>query len=148
MNGRTEEVVKLSVGDIMTRDVVTLKEDEDLALAEEMMQVGRIRHLPVVQNRQLVGLVTHRDLLRASFSALAEIDRDEEQRIKRSIPVKKIMATNLITVTSETPLLEAAQTMLKKKIGCLTVVDNGRLTGIITESDFLRLFVQTLSKHP
>ncbi len=78
---------EMSVADLMTTDVVTLTEDETLALAQRCMARGRIRHLPVVREGKLVGLITHRDLLAASFSIFAEVEASEQRRIFDTVRV-------------------------------------------------------------
>jgi CBS domain-containing protein len=118
----------LSVGDFMTRELVTLKETDDLALAEQMLRLGAIRHLPVVRNGKLVGLVTQRDLLRASAT-----------RPARTTAASEIMVREPVAVRPTTPFVRAARVMLERKFGCLPVCDEeGTLVGIITESDFVR----------
>lgn len=118
----------LSVGDFMTRELLTLKETDDLALAEQMLRLGAIRHLPVVRDGKLVGLVTQRDLLRASAT-----------RSARTTVASEIMVREPVTVRPSTPLVRAARAMLEKKFGCLPVCDeDGVLVGIITEADFVR----------
>ena len=123
----------MKVGELMSRDVVTLTEVETLAHAQRCMSRGRLRHLPVIrEGGRLVGLVTHRDLLAASFSVFAEIEPDEQHR-------------DVVSVTPETPVADAARILLCNKYGCLPVVDSdGRLVGIVTEADFLRLTVRLL----
>ncbi|MCS7182187.1 MAG: CBS domain-containing protein [Thermoanaerobaculum sp.] len=135
---------RLTVGDIMTRQVVTLSEDDSLEDARCCMEQGRIRHLPVVRGDKLVGLVTHRDLLAASFSVFAEVSSKEEHRLFSQVPVKELMH-DAVTATPSMPVREAAQLLLNNKFGCLPVVDEaGRLVGIVTEADFLKLVVRLL----
>jgi CBS domain-containing protein len=122
-------VRSISVGDFMTRELVTVNEDDDLALAESMLRLGGIRHLPVVRHGALVGLVTHRDLLR---SAATIVDR-------RKTRASDVMTRDPEVVRPHTSLVRAARLMLEKKFGCLPVVEeDGKLVGIITESDFVR----------
>jgi len=118
----------LAVGDFMTRELVTLKESDDLAFAEQILRLGGIRHLPVVRDQKLVGLLTHRDLLRAMALQVA-----------RTTPARDVMTKDPITVRPTTSLVHAARVMLAKKFGCLPVCDGDHaLVGIITESDFVR----------
>ena len=118
----------ISVGDFMTRELVTVSEEDDLALAESMLRLGGIRHLPVVRHGQLVGLVTHRDLLRSAVS-----------HDQRSTTAADVMTRDPEAVRPDTSLVRAARLMLEKKFGCLPVTEaDGRLVGIITESDFVR----------
>ncbi|WP_373047714.1 CBS domain-containing protein [Vulgatibacter sp.] len=128
------------VRDLMTRDVVTLDVDESLLLADDVMRLGRIRHLPVVRGGTLVGLVSHRDMLRASVSSLAGLSRSEEASIKRAIPVRECMAREVVTVGPDETALGACKLILDRKLGCLPVVDDQRrLVGILTEADFVQL---------
>jgi CBS domain-containing membrane protein len=136
---------KLHACDLMTTELVTLTEDETLADAQRCMARGRIRHLPVVREGILVGLITHRDLLAASFSIFAEVDRSEQRRIFSTVRVVELMHRDVVTVPPDLPVAEAARILLENKYGCLPVVDDsGLLVGIVTEADFLRLTVQLL----
>ncbi len=138
--------IEMTVADIMSTDVVTLIEDETLAHAKRCMDRGRIRHLPVLRETKLVGLVTHRDLLAASFSIFAEVEPAEQRRVFVTVPVAEAMHRDVITVGPDTPVADAAHTLLDNKWGCLPVVsDDGDLLGIVTEADFLRLTVRLLA---
>jgi CBS domain-containing membrane protein len=136
---------EMTVADLMTADVVTLTEDETLAHAQRCMARGRIRHLPVVREGRLVGLITHRDLLAASFSIFAEVESNEQRRIFDTVRVIEAMHRDVVTVPPELPVSKAARILLENKYGCLPVVDDDQqLEGIVTEADFLRLTVQLL----
>jgi len=120
----------ISVADFMTRDLVTVRPSDDVALAESLLRLGGIRHLPVVEGGRLEGLLTQRDLLRALAS-----DRPGA----RQQPVAGIMIRDVTTVPPEAGLAHAAKLMLERKFGCLPVCDAaGALLGIVTESDFVR----------
>lgn len=137
-------LARLTVGDIMTRPVITLAEDDTLADARSSMKRGHVRHLPVVRGERLVGLVTQRDLLQASFSLFAEGDVQQERSLFATVPVRELMH-EAVTVPATAPAREAAALMLERKFGCLPVVDEEcRLLGIITEADFLHLAVRML----
>jgi len=136
----------IQVREIMSTDLVTLTEDETLAHAQGCMARGRIRHLPVVRDGKLVGLLTHRDLLAASFSIFAEVDRGEQRRIFGTVPVVEAMHRDVVTVAPELPVREAARILIENKYGCLPVVGPaGELVGIVTEADFLHLTVRLLA---
>jgi CBS domain-containing membrane protein len=135
---------RLTVGDIMTREVVTLAEDDTLADARSCMERGKLRHLPVVRGTTLIGLITHRDLLAASFSTFADVPAKEERRLFRTIPVHELMH-EAFSVPRTMRVRDAAKTMLDKQYGCLPVVDEqSNLLGIVTEADFLHLVVRML----
>jgi diacylglycerol O-acyltransferase len=127
-----------TVAQLMTRDVVTVWAHDRLDRPWEVMQVRRIRHLPVLDDKnRLIGLVTHRDLLAASQSSLSFTN--EAERVLGWAHVADVMETHLSTASPEEPAAEAGRRMVRHKIGCLLVVDEGgRLVGIVTEEDFLR----------
>jgi len=135
----------MTVTDLMSTDLVTLTEDETLADAQRCMARGRIRHLPVLRDRTLVGLLTHRDLLAASFSIFAEVDSNEQRRIFGTVPVVEVMHRDVVIVPPTMSVSEAANILLDNKYGCLPVVEaSGDMVGIVTEADFLRLTVRLL----
>jgi CBS domain-containing membrane protein len=137
--------VAMTVSELMTTDVVTLTEDETLAHAQRCMARGRIRHLPVVREGALVGLITHRDLLAASFSIFAEVNASEQRRIFDTVRVVEAMHRDVVSVSPRLSVSKAARILLENKYGCLPVVDDDQqLKGIVTEADFLRLTVQLL----
>jgi CBS domain-containing membrane protein len=122
-----------TVGELMTRDnLVTLTETQNLALAEELLRLHRIRHLPVVRGGRLVGLITHRDLLRAAAQRCAD-------PAQQPLWASDAMVRDVKTVTADTPTREAVTLMLENKYGCLPVVGaDGELLGILTEADMVR----------
>ncbi len=126
------------VKDIMTEVVEALRVGDSLDLADRIMRVGRIRHLPVVDGEEhLVGLVTHRTLL-AAWVSHGNPGSERLTDIAREIPIEMVMVKDVLTITSDAPAADAARILEKHKYGCLPVVDGGKLVGIITEADFLR----------
>lgn len=130
----------ITVGDLMTRDVVRIQAGALLADAWKTMRERRIRHLPVVDRHGvLTGLVTHRDLLAASPSSLALHDERERVRGLGWATAADIMETHVSTAAAAESAADVALRMVRQKIGCLPVVDaRGALVGIVTEEDFLR----------
>jgi CBS domain-containing membrane protein len=138
-------VERLEVRDFMTTDVLTLNVHETLSLADEVMRLGRVRHLPVVGAQdQVVGIVTHRDLLRAQASSIANLDQTERKALERSIAVRDVMTRDVVTIGPDAPALHAARLLKDNRFGCLPVIDRGRLVGIVTEADFLDLLIRLL----
>ena len=129
--------MKTTVADVMSIDVETVNADEDLVLAEQLMRRNRFRHLPVVRGKKLVGLLTHRDLLRAQAKLLTQLGTDGEDRAL-SLAVGDMMTSDIRTVTPATLARDAAAMLLDHKVGCFPVVRDGELIGIVTEADFLR----------
>jgi CBS domain-containing membrane protein len=131
--------MKMQVKDLMSKDLFLLYADDSVLLAEEMMHWKRIRHVPVVDRQHNIkGLVTHRDILRASISTVAQLSSREAHEIQTYILLQDIMRTSVFTICPDADIKEAARVMLREKIGCLLVVDDDRLVGILTEADFLR----------
>lgn len=130
----------MRISELMTPKVVTLNASADLDLAEGIMASMRIRHLPVVAAGKLVGLVTHRDLLRASLSSVRRHDPEAEDAFKRSVKIADIMRREVATIRPEADVRQAIAEMRAQKYGCLPVVDaDEALVGIVTEADFLQL---------
>ena len=124
--------------DIMQTKPVTISASERLSTVEDIMTLGHVRHMPVVQGGKLVGVVSERDLLRASLSVLSE-HRDEERRaFLHVVEIGRIMSTPPIVVDPDSSIDEAALTMAEKKIGCLPVLRGDDLVGMVTETDVLR----------
>ncbi len=135
----------MQVRDIMTAPVVAIGNNDNLKVVEEVMEWKHIRHLPVVNDEgELVGLLTHRDLLRVCVSSIADISRKEQDSLLRGIPAAQIMTSGVITVSPDSNVRSAAQLMLERKIGCLPVVDGTKLVGILTEADFVRYLLEIL----
>ena len=133
----------LLVRDSMTREVVTVGSETTAAEALALCREKGIRHLPVLEGGRLVGMISDRDL-RSATPALGDPDRAEAlERIR----VADEMAKEVATVRPEDPIEEAAIEMYERKIGCLPVVDDGNLVGIVTSSDVMRAFVRLVGAH-
>jgi CBS domain-containing protein len=127
------------VEQVMQREFASVRSDERLDFVDDVMALGRVRHMPVVDDGKLVGVVSQRDLLAASLSRVLDFDRQERRTFLRSIDVREVMAARPITAAPQTPLAEAAALMLRHKIGCLPIVGpGGEAIGLVTETDLLR----------
>jgi len=127
------------VSDVMQREVVTLRADDRLDLADDIMRLGRVRHLPVLGGERLVGILSNRDLLAASLSKALDFDPTQRRTFMRSVDVREVMTKEVATVGPDLPLIQAARLMIRRQIGCLPVVgDKGALIGLLTETDLLR----------
>ena len=131
---------KRLVRDVMTRELVTLGRNERLLVADDVMKLGRIRHLPIVDDDgKLVGIVSQRDLFHGGLLRALGYGSHARQQALDSLVVKEAMKTEVITTTPDTPIRDAAQLMFERKIGCLVVLEGDQLVGILTESDFVKL---------
>ena len=127
------------VAEIMRRHFVTLSPSDRLDLADDVMKLGRIRHMPVLDGERLVGVVSQRDLLAASLSKALDFEVKERRVFLKSVAVEEAMTRDPITISPETSAGEAARLLIRRKIGCLPVVDaKGAMVGLVTETDLLR----------
>ena len=133
------------VKDVMSPAVVTVSPDQSLRDALMLLQLKRIRQLPVVTDGRLVGIITDRDIKRATPSVLSGIERDDFDRVLDDTPVGNLMTREPITVTPDTTLKTAVKLFVVKKVGALPIVEGQKLVGIITQTDVLRLFHDTLA---
>jgi CBS domain-containing membrane protein len=137
----------LFVSDVMTSKLLTLSPSDSLKTAREIMQKARIRHLPVLAPQGgFVGLLTQRDLLKAAVSHFADVTAALRAEVEAGIPVSEIMAVDVLTVPPDMPVTQAGELLLIHKIGCLPVLERGRLRGILTESDFVKLSLSLLDE--
>lgn len=134
----------MQVKEIMAEDVVSIDRNDDLRLVDDIMAERHIRHLPVLEDGQLVGLLTQRDLFKARMSSTMGYGEKAQRSFLHSVRVKEIMVYPVMTVSPEISVNEAAELMMQKGIGCLPVVQESRLTGIVTRTDLLQ-HLRTLS---
>ena len=130
----------LSVQDVMTQDVRTVERNHKLSTVDDVMRLGRVRHVLVVnETGDLEGIVSQRDLFHGGLlKALGYGTRAKEHALD-ALLVKEAMNTEPITTTPDASLQSAARLMAEHKIGCLPVLEAGRVVGIVTEGDFVLL---------
>jgi acetoin utilization protein AcuB len=138
----------MRVGDYMTRDPITVGADASMKDAMLLLRTHHIRHLPVATGKLLVGLVSDRDIKRASPSILQGIDKSGFEQMMEDTPVSRIMTREPFTVTETTPLVEAVTILVERKFGSLPVVDGKELVGIFTDVDALKILLDTLNGGP
>lgn len=126
----------------MKRDPVTVMKDDSFRYALKLIRKEGIRHLPVLDGKKLVGIITDRDLRQAAPSPATTLEVHELNYLLERLKIEAIMTKKVITVTPQTSLQEAAKLLFAHKIGCLPVVENQELVGIITEGDILRAYLE------
>ena len=137
----------LTLKDIMTSEVFVLHSTQTLELVRSLMRIKHVRHVPIVEeDNTFVGLMTHRDLLAQTISHLADVDDEEQEYLDRHIHIMNIMKTDVLTADPEMDMCTAISLLLENKYGCLPVVSEGKLVGIVTEADFLNLTLGLLQK--
>jgi CBS domain-containing protein len=135
----------MQVWQLMSSDLTTLDADGTLDAADDLMKLKRIRHLPVLQDERLVGLVTQRDLFLAGVSSVLNFRQTAEKEWLGRIRIREVMTRDLITVAPDTYIEEAAGRMLEHRIGCLPVMAAGKLIGLLSVRDCLRYLQRILS---
>ena len=133
----------MKVKDIMERDVATLDLNDELSLADDIMKLGRIRHVPVVDEGRLVGIISQRDLFKASLASAMGYGEKAKREFMKAVVVKEVMVGEVITISPEAGIEEAGQLVLEKKIGCLPVIEDGNLVGLVTETDILEHYFKS-----
>ena len=124
----------------MQDKVVSISADDTLRVVQEIMEHGSVRHLPVVRGGDLVGVVSQRDLLKASLSNVMGLPAEEQSLFLEGVSITEVMSAPPVTIEADAGIDEAAREMATRKIGCLPVLDAGQFVGIITETDLLRHF--------
>ncbi len=128
----------------MRTDLVTVTKDESMTMAKKLLSEKNIRHLPVTEGKKLVGLVTNMDIRKAEASPATSLGVHELQYLLDKIKVGEIMTRDVVTVSPDLSVEEAATLMHYKKIGCLPVVENGKLIGILTEDDVMEVLIDVM----
>ena len=126
------------VREIMMGSPVALKPQDTLDLANDVMSLGRIRHIPVVDDGRLVGLLSERDLMGAATSHVFGLKQKSKSALLKTVPIKDVMKKKVFTVKPDTPIKDAAHIMKEKKIGCVPVMTDSHLVGLVTTTDILR----------
>jgi len=134
----------MQVWQLMSNDPVTLDAHATLDVADDLMKLKRIRHLPVLEDGRLVGLVTQRDLFLAGVSSVLNFRHQAEKEWLGRISIREVMTTELVTIAPDTDVEEAVDRMLEHKIGCLPVIAGGTLVGLLSETDCLRYLKRIL----
>jgi len=130
------------VRDLMTERVFTVTPADDLATLYDLMDSHRVRHVPVVEDEELVGLVTSVELSRCALGRIDDLPLSEERAMLRRRHIRDIMLAEPDTIEPDLPLQDAAAMLLESKVGCLPVVEGLHLVGIITEADFVSDFLK------
>jgi acetoin utilization protein AcuB len=132
------------VGERMSRPVIALTKDMPIHEALVLFKKEKIRRAPVLQDGQLVGIVSDKDLLNASPSPVSSLSVWEMNYLLSKITVQEVMTRKVETVQADTPIEEAARVMADKKIGGMPVMDGHQVVGMITETDLFKVFLELM----
>jgi len=136
---------QLLVRDLMTQPAVTVGPTSPLRDVIQLMESNSIRHVAVADSERLLGLISHRDVLRSQEGSLSGAPSDEQAHMNRWIEARWVMTKEVRTVYPDTPALEAALMLRSHGYGCVPVVEHGQLVGMLTDSDFVEYAIQELS---
>ena len=130
------------ISDIMTREVITLKTTDSLEYAEHLFKSEHIRHIPVVKNNIVVGMLSYTDLLRISFADAVDEDAGTVDTVVYNMfTIEQVMAKNLVSVTSDTTIRSVAEMLAKREFHSIPIIDNTELVGIVTTTDLINFLL-------
>ena len=131
------------ISTIMTQNVITLNNTDDLLTAEKLFKKHHIRHIPVIKGSTAIGMLSYTDLLRISFAdAIEDEDTNVDTIVYNMFTIEQVMAKNLVTVTSTATIKEVAEILSKKEFHALPVVNDGNLIGIVTTTDLINYLLE------
>lgn len=128
----------------MKRDVITVTKNERMTTAKKILQEKNIRHLPVVDGKKLIGLVTNMDIRKAEASPATSLEIRELHYLLDKLTVGEIMTKNVITVSPDISVEEATTLLHDNKIGCLPVIEDGNLVGMLSENDVMEILIEVM----
>jgi CBS domain-containing protein len=138
-------ITNIPIADIMTKKIIALNRKDDLETAEMLFKKHKIRHIPVVHEDSIIGMLSYTDLLRISFADAFNEDEDEVDTVVYNMfTIEQVMAKKIVSVHSETTIKEVGELLSKNEFHALPVVDNGKLVGIVTTTDLIRYLVKLI----
>ncbi len=130
---------RVPITEIMTKNVLTLNTKDTLETAEELFKKNKIRHVPIISGKQVIGMLSYTDLMRISFAdAVGDDEYEVDTTIYNMFTIEQVMAKDVVSVTSNTTIQEVAEFLSKKEFHALPVVENDELVGIVTTTDLIQ----------
>ncbi|MDP5158319.1 MAG: CBS domain-containing protein [Flaviramulus sp.] len=128
---------------IMTTPVVTLTKNDSLEKAEHLFKKNHIRHIPIVENDKIIGMLSHNDILRLSFSDYAgDFDGDMDAPVYNMFSINHIMTRNVVTISSSNSIKDVAEIIASKEFHALPVISHKKLIGIVTTTDLIKYLLK------
>ncbi|AEF53383.1 CBS domain-containing protein [Marinomonas posidonica] len=135
-----------TVADLMVTKLITLRENDSLATAKTIMQERNIRNIPIINDEnECVGMLTQREYLRHAFHLVSQFGTQLLSKKEQQTPIANAMNKDILTISPEMPLDTAAEFFIDNKYGCLPVLEDNKLVGILTPVDFVKLAHQMLN---
>lgn len=132
------------VSEIMTKNVIALTRSDNLDRAEMLFKRHNIRHIPVVTQESIIGMLSYSDLLRISFADATNDERNVDAVVYNMFTIEQVMTKNLVSVTSDTSIKEVAEILAQKEFHALPVVDDSILVGIVTTTDLIKYLLKQI----
>ncbi|WP_179022257.1 CBS domain-containing protein [Winogradskyella forsetii] len=133
------------ISTIMSTNIIALHRDDDLERAELLFKRHKIRHIPVVKEEVVIGILSYTDLLRISFAdAVDDTETEVDTLVYNMFTIDQVMVKNVVTVTSDTSIKDVAKILATQEFHALPVVDNGLLVGIVTTTDLINYLLKQL----
>ncbi|SDU20860.1 CBS domain-containing protein [Polaribacter sp. Hel1_33_78] len=132
------------ISEIMTTEVVTLNVADRLETAEKLFKKHKIRHIPVVKEKEILGMLSYSDLLRISFADVSDDENSIDTFVYDMFSIQQVMARNLFMVAPNSTIKEVAELLSKKEFHALPVVEDNELVGIVTTTDLINYLIAQL----
>ena len=134
---------KAPISMIMTAPVITLKKNDSLEKAESLFKKYHIRHIPIVTDDVVVGMLSYTDLLRLSFADYTDSNIDDSDALVYNMfTIKQVMKRNIVTISSSNSIKDVAEILATKEFHALPVVDTNKLVGIVTTTDLIKYLLK------
>lgn len=135
------------VSEIMTRNLIKLNLSDELTKAEELFKTHKLRHIPVVAENKIIGMLSYTDLLRVSYADVVEREADNvESIVFNMFSIRQVMTKDVVIINPETTIKETAEILSKNEFHALPVCDNDNLVGIVTTTDLIKYFLNQYDK--
>lgn len=132
------------ISEIMTKKVITLSTKDNLETAELLFKKNKIRHIPVVKNDTIIGMLSYTDLLRISFADAVYDDEEIDTVVYNMFTIEQVMVKNITSVTPNSTVKEVAEILTNREFHALPVVDRNKLVGIVTTTDLIKYLLEQL----
>ena len=133
---------RVPVSQIMTKEVVTLTTKNNLSDAENLFKEHGVRHLPVVNGNQLIGVLSYSDLLKISFSELSDDEKKIDTTVFNMYTIEQVMTKNPVSVSPDKTIREVTELLAEQSFHSVPVTENGELKGVVTTTDLLKYFLE------
>ncbi|WP_370477008.1 CBS domain-containing protein [Tamlana flava] len=131
------------VSEIMTKNIIALTRSDDLERAEVLFKRHKIKHIPVVAEQTIIGMLSFTDLMRISYAEVdSEASNSVDSVVYNMFTIEQVMVKDVVTVTSSTTIKEVTKILVGREFHALPVVDDGDLVGIVTTRDLLNYYLK------